>query len=116
MSKRITFWGASDDLVVIEGAVPGCDEYAVYSPATSPDGMFQIRGGGCRMNVACLYGASGGTWCFAPALVDEGEGFPDWPMTISACDIGGHRTNPYSTILVIDVPDDAEVVLLPAAD
>ena len=110
MSKRITFWGASDDLVEIEGDVPGCDEYACYAETL----VFQIRGGGCRMNVVCIYGVSGGTWCFAPALVDEGEGFPDWPLQIQACDIGRHRTDPYSMMLVIDVPDDAEVVLLDA--
>lgn len=42
----VTIYGASDDLIEVEGDVPGCDEYSAESATftiSGPDGMVRVR-------------------------------------------------------------------------
>jgi hypothetical protein len=93
----ITFYGASDDLVEVEGCV-GADEFNVYSSdkvhwradLIAPDG-------GERMRVHAIYD---GCWHFALGQVDEAVPFPAWGNGI------GQRADvAYSVELRVDAPE-----------
>lgn len=86
--KVIEFYGASDDLIEVDGDAPGCDEYNVIS-----DGpliaTFAVEAdeGGCRVHA--IY-TTGGVWSFAVAQMEEDFPVPaDW--TISTAN-GGFPT------------------------
>jgi hypothetical protein len=93
--RELRVYGASDDLVELEGAIS--DEY--NTPAgglelvlTAPDGSALV--------VTALYTKAGGTWAIGVAPAEEGEDLPDWIRTV--------RTSPscgYSAELVLDVPE-----------
>lgn len=90
----ITIWGASDDLVEIEGDCPGCDEYNT----TSDHGhKIILQSGKDRMTIYVHYQ---GTWGFAVCQPNDIE----WPITRSWGD-----KKEYSDTLYITVPDDTEV-------
>lgn len=103
---KVLFYGSSDDLVEIEGDVPGCDEYPLGSGDMS---LFEVilpalrtqRAVDERMLVMATYGF-GGVWMFAWGLVDEDVPLPDWPTRYFY--EGG-----YTMRLEIEVPDGAEV-------
>src|SRR5687768_10910779 len=93
------FYGASDDLIEIEG-VKGGDEFGGNWDSRF-DGVFNLGG---KMRVYAIYGAGSGCWFFGVGQVDEEIPLPDWPIRISQSpDVA------YSTRLEIDVPDDVKV-------
>lgn len=100
--KTVTFYGVSDDLLEIEGDIKGCDEYGAYN---ADDGevntCVRITHEHGRINVYAIYD---GCWSFAPALVDEDEELPGWPIRF--------RAEGYSIRMEIDLPDDAVIVVL----
>ena len=63
----IRFYGASDDLIEVEGSIPGCDEY------NGESGRFEVAG----LVVEVTY-ESGGVWGVSVAQIDE-----DVPVTAS---------------------------------
>lgn len=71
MSHTVTIYGASDDLIEIEGTAPGCDEY------NSEAATFIVRGeqhddliaGRTRVTVAYV---APGVWSLDLAPVDDG--------------------------------------------
>lgn len=65
MSHAITIYGASDDLIEIEGDAPGCDEYndeAATFILTGPAGAARVR----------VEYANPGVWEIGVGQVDEG--------------------------------------------
>lgn len=96
------FYGASDDLVEVEG-VKGSDEFACgWHPSNhrGPGVVAQFNLGG-RLRVFAIYD---GCWSFAAAQVDEEIPLPEWPIRVRQS-----TDTPYSTRLEIDVPDDVKV-------
>lgn len=61
----VIIYGSSDDLIEVEGSVPGCDEYAAESAT------FVLHGGlGDAARITVMYGGSG-MWSIAIAPLDE---------------------------------------------
>jgi hypothetical protein len=61
----VTIYGASDDLVEVEGVVSGCDEY------NTEDASFVLVGDSGQARVRCWYGRKG-VWGIAVSPVDDG--------------------------------------------
>ncbi len=57
----VEFYGASDDLIEVHGAIPGCDEYSDESA------LFEV----CGLRVAVDYMANG-CWGIRCSQIDEG--------------------------------------------
>lgn len=57
----VTFYGASDDLVEVDGDVPGCDEYC------APAAAFEVAG----LRVGVEYHEASGTWEIGVGLISE---------------------------------------------
>ena len=105
---KIRIYGASDDLVEVEGC-PGADEFNSYESTIvmwrgdlrAPDGSF--------MRVHALYD---GCWSFAPGMVGEDHPFPAWPFMITPHQGFEDSTFkvPYTVLLEIDAPDGTELV------
>lgn len=101
--KTLRMYGASDDLVEAEG-VPGADEFGAEG---SHDIAATFVLGG-KMRIHALY-THVGCWGFAISQVDEDVQLPDWPIRISQYN-DGIRPGGYSTLLEVDVPDDATLI------
>ena len=101
--KTAKFYGASDDLIEVEG-VKGADEFNVV--AAGPHiASFNLGG---KMRIHALYD---GCWSFAVSQVDEEIPLPDWPIRISQS-----KDSKYSTCLEVDVPDDVKLFQEKARD
>ena len=105
MSRRLTFYGASDDLFEIEGTkgsepdeVP-CYDRAAVAKIESSEGQLCVVGMYAPGNTAPC-------WSIGIMPVDEEVEIPDWPMQ---WELGGRG---YSAELTIAVPDDAVVSML----
>ena len=97
----VAFYGASDDLIEIEG-VKGADEFAVTTAANDKiAGEFILTGGDGQIRIIAIYD---GVWSFAIAPVDEDVPIPYWPVAHHLHDNG------YSVELTIDVAAPATVV------
>lgn len=91
--KTAKFYGASDDLIEVEG-IRGADEFNVYG-----DGPHMARFNlGGMMRIHAIYD---GCWSFAVGMVDEEIPLPDWPVRLTS--------EGYSMVLEIDVPDTVKV-------
>jgi hypothetical protein len=60
----VTIYGASDDLIEVEGDAPGCDEY------NGDDEHFVLVGEEGKVRVRCWY-TKRGVWAIAAAPVEE---------------------------------------------
>lgn len=99
--KTIKIYGASDDLIEVDGKIKGCDEYG--TGGTGPlMGIVKIRGGEHEIHVYCIYA---GSWAFAVCPQDGDYDVMPWEMRR---EFGANST--YSETVEIDVPDDSEVV------
>lgn len=106
MSKLITFEGSSDDLIEINDNGKELEYYASNDTIKASflidyvdwyrDDDYDEYEIHQRMVVHSLY--ENACWCFAPALCDEDDHFPLWPIYIK--DSGA-----YSTRLEIHVDD-----------
>ena len=82
--ETITFYGASDDLVEIEGNVAGCGEYDAYEDnqasfaVTATEGSGQIQG--LRVHVRYERTAC---WSVGISPLEEGSELPDWNPRIT---------------------------------
>jgi hypothetical protein len=94
--QTAVFYGASDDLVEIEG-VKGADEFNVYD--TPRDATFNL---GDRIRIQARYD---GSWTFVVDPIGDGP-LPDWPIRTSQ-----QPDVDYSTRLEIDCPDETAVRL-----
>lgn len=73
MSGTVKIYGASDDLVEVEGDVPGCDEYDV---GMSSAGIFVLAcDNGSAIVVRCAY-RSNGVWLVSAWPIAEGVPMP----------------------------------------
>lgn len=96
----LTFYGSSDDLIEIEGAVR--EEFCVYG-----DAEVIVFGPSGSLRVLASYGGGGdGTWAFGVGQIEEGHPIP-WPVRIETSE-----RNAYSVALVIDCPDYVQVKLI----
>ena len=101
--KTIKIYGASDDLIEVEGSCKGCDEY--NAGGTGPlMGVIHLTTEENAVHVHCIYD---GAWSFGVSPQDvEGDDWSvmPWPMRRKY----GIPVQ-YSETLEIDVPDDCEV-------
>jgi hypothetical protein len=94
------FYGASDDLIEIDG-VKGGDEFgAWFNSEELMQGCFVLGG------VMKIYAIYDGCWHFSIGPVDEDIEMPDWPIRYKLHERG------YSVQLEIDVPDNVAVFKL----
>lgn len=115
--RSVMFSGASDDLVQVEGEIPGCDEYPARNGSHDVAARFLVyvdRAEECPtcgqeynpiregVEVTVFYGQNG-TWSASMGLMKEGESLPDWKHEIV-------RVHEYSTGLVLTVPKNAQVM------
>jgi hypothetical protein len=103
----ITFQGASDDLVEIDGA-PGADEFNVY-PKNDYAGTWLVQSQEAPSDLRFLVDAYYmGTWSFAVRQVDEGDRLPGNMMILSTTN---DTINDYTMLLWIDTGDiDVEII------
>lgn len=101
--QTAVFYGASDDLIEIEG-VKGGNEFGIFKVGPYI-AAFNLGG---KMRIHSIYD---GCWSFAVGQVDEEIPLPDWPIRIKWP--GGRG---YSTRLEIDVPDDVKVFQEPTKE
>jgi hypothetical protein len=93
---KIRIYGASDDLIEVEGC-EGADEFNSYQPGPvmwsgnlrAPDGE--------QMRAHVVFD---GCWSIALGQVDEADPLPEWPISIRQ-----HTNTHYSTMVEIDAPD-----------
>jgi len=92
----VTIYGASDDLVEIEGDIEGCDEYSADGFWV---GVIEAPDGGTA-NVYVDY-RHNGCWTVSLGQYEEDYGMPPWPIE--------YRVDPdkcaYSTLCAVTVPE-----------
>ena len=100
--KKIWIYGASDDLIEIEGDIEdefnvesGVGTLLLYSPANNESVAVEVR-----------YQKSG-TWSVAPYSLDEDHQLPSWYMRIKQS-----TSCKYSTGLGITAPDDLTITFV----
>jgi len=104
--KTITIYGASDDLIEVEGACPGCDEYSTSGDHKAYRGRIHISACGDHVTIHAIYD---GAWGFAICPQDgDYDSMPDWAFARSF----GDKTE-YSETITITLPDDATVEYAP---
>ena len=97
----ITIYGASDDLVEVEGC-EDADEFDVYGEGRLLwRGDFVAPGSHARQQMR-VYGIYDGCWHFSAGQVDESVPLPTWPLTIRQGTAPEHAE--YTTVLAIDAP------------
>lgn len=97
-SEPVSFYGASDDLIEVEGTIPGCDEY------NSEREVFVLAG----LRICVEYGARG-CWGIAVEQIDEEVlvTAEDMQLSVPWRDEG---TQGYSMRLDVKVPAGSAVV------
>ena len=88
--SALKIYGASDDLIEIEGTIPGCDEY------NAERAYFQVAG----LQIGIEF-AGPGTWEIAVGQIDE-----DTPVTATDMRLS---VDGYTMVLDLDVPDGSYV-------
>ena len=96
--KELKFYGASDDLFECEGAIR--EEVGCFKDV----GKYHIKSSEGEVLVVAQY-LDSGLWSVGLSPVDEGVNVPDWPCKYSIYEHG------YSTLLTIQVPDDAALLI-----
>ena len=92
---KLFIYGASDDLVELEGAIH--EEYDINYDTGA--GMLTLEGAGEFLQIACRYGGHG-VWTFAP-IPREDDVMPEWGIKISF----EEPARSYSQLLTLDVPE-----------
>lgn len=98
MALRMKMYGASDDLIEVEG-IPGSDEFEADGGNDLLMGSFVVGG---VIRVRAIYD---GCWSFSVGQVDEDVPLPEWPISL-----GQHPECDYSALLEIEVPDHTTIV------
>jgi len=120
----IVIYGASDDLVEVDGAVGASpEEYNVYGTGKlmwRADFIAPDPAEGRFFDGLRVYAVYDGCWHFSVGQVDEDIKLPAWPVRIQQGDQDygeGKAGSPYSTVLLIDAPEGTRIVnLWPAPD
>lgn len=121
----IVIYGASDDLVEVDGAVGASpEEYYVYGGTgklvwradfIEPDPADAVNAGRLR-----VYGIYDGCWHFSVGQVDQDYKLPKWPIRIQQGDQDygeGKAGSAYSAVLLIGAPEGTRIRnLWPAPD
>lgn len=100
MTSTVTIYGASDDLVEIEGSIVGADEYSSDGHWV---GVMEAPDGGTAY-VYVDY-RDNGTWTVALGQYEEEFNLPPWPATPFV----DPARCAYSTALSIEVPDGTTI-------
>ncbi|MBV6758391.1 hypothetical protein [Rhodococcus opacus] len=100
----ITFEGASDDVVIVDRGAGDVEEYDAYNGAT-----FQLRTDRERMQIGLTLETLSGCWHPSVGQVDETAPLPAWPVRFEQS-----TDRDYSVRLVVDAPNDAELVEIDA--
>jgi hypothetical protein len=100
--KPIAFYGASDDLIEVEGSFPGCDEY------NAEDGLFQIAG----LLVSMAYGERG-CWVIGTSKISENVPVLATNLRLSAPDRDNGEPG-YTMRLDMEVPAGSYVTKVDA--
>ena len=98
--KDVKIYGASDDLIEIDGDITGADEYTAYGGDNLHVGTihFYDLENGEVLNIHALYD---GCWSFAVSPWHNDEQMPGWEMVRSF-----GEDVPYSETVKLSVPDD----------
>ncbi len=88
---KVRFYGASDDLVEVEGDIPGCDEYCTFEPET-----FYLAG----LVIKIQYNTRG-TWEINVSRLNELH-----KVTAASVKLYHDVDNHYTTTLEMWVPND----------
>jgi hypothetical protein len=99
----ITIYGASDDLVEVEGC-EGADEFCTDSWQAD-----LVLDAANQMRVWCWYDIDG-CWQVGVGQTDESVQFPAWPITITQAPAMNPANPGYSVLLSIDAPEDTKLV------
>lgn len=100
MGKTLRFFGASDDLFEVTGAIT--EEIGCFSKP----GVYHLKSAEGELLVIALYGVGNiACWTIGVCQVDEGVPVPEWPVMYSMHDSG------YSPLLTLEVPDDTRLVM-----
>ena len=91
----IKIFGSSDDLIEVEGCTGANEFYAGGSGLVG--GVIYLSSDLGIMKIYALYD---GCWHFSVGLNDDGDTFPDWPISIC------RHKNGYSTVLQILAPNN----------
>lgn len=100
----ITIYGASDDLVEVDGC-EGADEF----PSDDWSGVLVGPDGVQQMRVYCRY-ESNGCWSVGAVQIDEQYQLPEWPVTITQAPAMNPDNPGYSALLTIDAPEGTRLV------
>lgn len=98
MSKTLNFYGASDDLFEVEGAIR--EEIGCFNEL----GIYHLKSAEGEVLVTASY-TDEGCWAIGLGQVEEGTRVPAWPVSYSMHEHG------YSVQLTIEVPDDTQLVM-----
>jgi hypothetical protein len=103
MAKTLKFYGSSDDSFCVEG---GGHDDEIDNCANGQTMAFNVRAGDGSCYVTGQYAPDciAGVWTIGLAQEDEDKPLPPWPMRFEVAE------RAYSTMLVIDAPDDVEVL------
>lgn len=102
----VTFSGASDDLVEVDGC-KGADEFNCYQSGSGPiHWVGELRWGDDSLRVIALYD---GMWSFAVARTPDGHDgdgldLPEWSVSIT-----NSSECAYSTRLAVEAPADVRL-------
>jgi hypothetical protein len=100
MSKILKFYGISDDLFEVEGAIR--EEIGCFD---NP-GVYHLKSAEGEILVVAYYGiGNAAAWSVGLCQVDEDVPVPAWPVTYSMHERG------YSVLLTMEVPDDTQLVM-----
>jgi hypothetical protein len=98
---KIRIYGASDDLVEVEGCA-GADEFNVYGQGPVMWHGDLVAPSGDTMRAHAVFD---GCWSIALGQVTEDHPFPEWPVKIRQ-----HTNCDYSTMVEIDAPDGTKLL------
>ena len=103
----ITIYGASDDLVEVDGC-EGADEFNTrgdwYGCLVAPDGS------GMLAHARYGEGTDGACWLVGVSQITENQQLPGWPVTITQQPPMGPGKPGYSALLTIEAPDGTKLV------
>jgi hypothetical protein len=98
--KTIKIYGASDDLIEVEGLCYDGNEYNAKVKGVFA-GTLAIRDGANHVSVHCIYA---GSWAFA--VCPQGGDFDELPWDVR---YSFGKNTPYSQTVEIDVPDNCTI-------
>jgi len=98
MSKTLWFYGASDDLFEVEGAIR--EEISCFNEL----GIYHLKSSEGEVLVTASY-TDEGCWAIGLGQVKEGVPVPAWPVSY------GMHERGYSVQLTMEVPDDTQLVM-----